>query len=146
MHVREKTNKNMKPTIENFNEVSKSCKGNISKIAESFQVTRSTIHRWANTDEAFKDVIDDNKGALLDECITTSRIVALGIAEKDEHGNFLKWIEKPDPSMLRYFMSTLGRKEGFGDNVDLTTNGKDLQGSISIDKWLKLNLEKEQTI
>ena len=35
--------------------------------------------------------------------------------------------------MVRYLMSTLGRKEGFGENIDLTTAGNPLSSNINIE-------------
>ena len=115
-----------KPKLKRFIEVSKSCNGNITAIAKTFSVSRRSVHNWMNEDEDYKDAVDDFKGALLDECITISRAVALGIPERDEQGRFIGWIEKPDPSMLRYFMSTLGRNEGFGENIDITSKGEQI--------------------
>lgn len=116
-----------KPALKKFKEIAKACNGNITSIAKAFGVDRTTIHNWSKGDEAFRNTIDDFKGALLDECITISRAVALGVPDRDENGKFIGWKERPDPSMLRYFMSTLGRKEGFGESVDITSNGKDIQ-------------------
>lgn len=116
-----------KPTLKKFKEIAKACNGNITSIAKAFDVDRTTIHNWSKGDEAFRNTIDDFKGALLDECVTISRAVALGIPDRDDNGKFIGWKERPDPSMLRYFMSTLGRKEGFGESMDITSNGKDIQ-------------------
>lgn len=115
-----------KPTLKKFKEVSQACNGNITSIAKAFRVTRKSVYSWAKEDEDFKNVIDDFKGALLDECITIGRIVALGVPERDGEGKFIGWKEKPDPSMLRYLMSTLGRNEGFGENIDITSKGEQI--------------------
>lgn len=121
-----------KPKIKNFIEVAKACNGNLGAIAASFEVTRRTIHNWMNEDPEFRDAVDDHKGALLDRCISTATVVALGIVARDENGKVVGWIEKPDPSMLRYFMSTLGRKEGFGENVDITSNGEKIESPARV--------------
>ncbi len=39
------------------------------------------------------------------------------------------WQEKPDIHMAKYIMSTIGRDEGFNNNVDITSNGKDVGGT-----------------
>lgn len=36
------------------------------------------------------------------------------------------WQEKPDTHMAKYIMSTIGRDEGFNNNVDITSNNKDV--------------------
>ena len=35
-------------------------------------------------DVEFKDAISDERGALVDECLVSARVLALGIPEKDE--------------------------------------------------------------
>lgn len=106
-----------KPSYNNFTTVASECRGNITKIAKVFGVFRSTVYMWTNKDIRFKEVIDNYKGELLDECVSIGRIVALGIPEKNDKGEFVGWKERPDPSMIRYFLSTLGRKEGYGEDA-----------------------------
>ncbi len=44
--------------------------------------------------------------------------------------------------MIRYLLSTLGRKEGFGDREDEDTDiPKDIDHGISIDSWIKNSLK-----
>ena len=81
-------------------------------------------------DSDFKDAISDERGSLVDECLVSARVLALGIPEKDENGNFVGWRERPDGYMIRYLLSTLGKNEGFGESVDVTTNGKDIGQQI----------------
>lgn len=104
-----------KPDISKFREVLHKTGGNLSKVAAVFNVTRKTVYDWARTDCQFKDAITDERGSLVDECLVSARVLALGIPEKDENGNFIGWRERPDGYMIRYLLSTLGRKEGFGD-------------------------------
>lgn len=135
-----------KPTLKKFKEVSQACNGNITSIAKAFSVSRQAVYDWAKEDELFKRTIDDFKGALLDECVTMGRIVALGVPDRDETGKFIGWKERPDPSMLRYFMSTLGRKEGYGENVDLTTNGKDISTTTDFSNFSNEELKQYHTL
>ena len=102
-----------KPDISKFREVLHKTGGNLSKVAAVFNVTRKTVYDWARADSQFKDAITDERGSLVDECLVSARVLALGIPEKDENGNFIGWRERPDGYMIRYLLSTLGRKEGF---------------------------------
>ena len=36
------------------------------------------------------------------------------------------WITPPDSGMTRYIIGTLGRKEGLGEHLDVTTNGESI--------------------
>lgn len=105
-----------KPKHKTFVDIARQCRGNITKIAGVFGVNRTTIYLWANKDPRFRATLDDCRGELLDECVNVGRVVALGIPDIDDAGKLIGWKERPDPSMLRYFMSTLGRKEGYGDD------------------------------
>lgn len=119
-----------KPDIEDFRKVVRKSGGNLTKVAATLRVARKTIYQWAKEDPEFKDVISDERGSLVDECLVSARVLALGIPDKDENGNFIGWRERPDGYMIRYLLSTLGRNEGFGESMDVTTNGKDIGQQI----------------
>lgn len=128
----------MKPSLKQFREVAKKCNGNISAIASSFGKYRSTIYDWLSKDEDFKKTIEEYRGQLLDKCLETADYLANGIPimEETENGaEFRGWKVQPDGNMLRYLISTLGRKEGFGEAIDVTTNGEGLKpsGPITIE-------------
>lgn len=104
-----------KPNIGVFREVLRKSGGNLTRVAATFKVAQKTVYQWAKEDTEFKDAISDERGSLVDECLVSARVLALGIPEKDEDGNFIGWRERPDGNMVRYLLSTLGRNEGFGD-------------------------------
>lgn len=106
---------NKKPDIEKFIEVLESTGGNVSQVAKLLGVSRSTINKWVAEDEAFADALSDARGKMFDECLTMSRIVALGIPDKAPDGKIIGWVAPPDSAMLRYLLGTLGRNEGFGE-------------------------------
>lgn len=122
-----------KPSLKKFAEIAEKSGGNISTIAKTFKVSRTTVYQWAKEDPSFQDVIDDQRGRILDECIATSRVLARGIPILDENKKIVGWEERPDGQMVRYLMSTLGRKEGFGENIDVTTAGNPLSQGITIE-------------
>ncbi|MBQ8958648.1 MAG: phage terminase large subunit [Bacteroidales bacterium] len=112
-----------RPTIRRFREVLHKTGGNVSKTAAVFKVNRGTLYNWMKEDEAYMQALKDERGALVDECLVSARVLALGIPERDDKGNFVGWIERPDGYMLRYILSTLGKEEGFVESMDITTNG-----------------------
>ena len=116
-----------KPDIEKFREVLRKTGGHLTKTAEAFHVTRSTVYAWTNEDPAFKQAVKDVRGALVDECLISARVLALGIPQKDENGNFTGWLERPDSNMIRYLLATLGKDEGLGESLDITSNGQDIK-------------------
>ena len=103
-------------------------RGNLSQVARAFGVSRHAVYDWIKKEPDFGLVRDDARGEFLDEVISTARVVALGIPLKDDKGNFAGYQVPPDGSMLRYLLSTLGRTEGFGEHIDVTTDGKALSG------------------
>lgn len=131
-----------KPDISKFREILHKTGGNLTKVAATFRVTRKTVYAWAKADDKFKDAITDERGALVDECLVSARVLALGIPEKDEKGNFIGWRERPDGYMIRYLLSTLGRKDGFGEPQDEDADiPQDIDHGISIDSWIKDKLK-----
>ena len=119
--------KKAKPSLEKFAEVVGSCRGVIGKIAEALMVNRSTIYDWCDKDERYRAAIDNYKGKFLDECIKSGRILALGIPKLDAKKQVIGWKERPDGQMLRYFISTLGRREGYGEQLDITSKGESIK-------------------
>ena len=120
----------MKPSLKRFKEVAKKHNGNISAMASAMEVWRSTIYDWIAEDESFKIVIDEYRGRLLDKCLETAERLANGIPilEDTEAGaQFTGWKVAPDGNMLRYLISTLGRKEGFGEAIDVTSRGESIK-------------------
>lgn len=114
----------MIPALENFREAMNKGGGNISLVAKAFGVSRGTVYSWMKEPE-YKQVLDDARGSFFDEVLSTSRHVALGIPDI-QNGKLIGWIVPPDSGMLRYLLGTLGRNEGFGERLDITTNGKEI--------------------
>lgn len=121
----------LKPSLDEFKEVMAEAHGNISVAAVKLQVSRQSIHKWVRDDPDFKEAVDEHRKKLFDECLDQARILALGLP-KIKDGKLVGWIEKPDGQMLRYFLQTLGRDEGFGNSLDLTTNGEALPQVINL--------------
>nr|DAD85432.1 MAG TPA: terminase small subunit [Siphoviridae sp. ctDcW16]DAF23926.1 MAG TPA: terminase small subunit [Caudoviricetes sp.]DAH08289.1 MAG TPA: terminase small subunit [Caudoviricetes sp.] len=130
-----------KPNIEDFRKILRKSGGNLTKVAATFKVARKTIYQWAKEDTEFKDAISDERGSLVDECLVSARVLALGIPEKDKDGNFVGWRERPDGYMIRYLLSTLGKNEGFGEESEDADIPTDIDHGISIDSWIKDKLK-----
>lgn len=118
--------KGKKPSLENFMAVAEATKGTISKMADAFEVDRGTVYNWCAKDPRFNAVIENYKGKFLDECLRSGRVLALGIP-KDPNDLKKGWVSPPDGSMLRYFISTLGKKEGYGETLDITSKGESIK-------------------
>ena len=130
-----------KPNIDDFRKILRKSGGNLTKVAATFKVARKTIYQWAKEDVEFKDAISDERGALVDECLVSARVLALGIPEKDEKGNFIGWRERPDGYMIRYLLSTLGKSECFGEESEDADIPTDIEHGINIDSWIKDKLK-----
>lgn len=119
----------MQPDLDTFRAAVRKYRGNLSRVADAFQVTRATIANWVNTDSNWKQVVHDARMRLFDDCLVSGEMLALGLPLKDEDGKFIGWIEKPDGQTLRYLLSTLGQSEGFGDTLETATD-KPLDGVV----------------
>lgn len=131
-----------KPDIEQFREVLDRMGGNLTKVAEVFGVHRTTVGNWANNDSAFADAVANSRKRMFDDTLSAARIVALGIPDKDEEGNVVGWVERPDGYMLRYLLSKLGKDEGFGDEqkMDVVVSGGKMDLSKLTDEQRKVLL------
>lgn len=114
----------MKPSLDEFTKAVSSTRGNLTKTSELFGVSRQTIMNWVNGDEDFKAVVNDSRKRMLDKCLEIGYLAAMGIPRLDADGKVIGWIEKPDTQMLRYYISTLGRDEGFGERSELKVEGE----------------------
>lgn len=112
-----------KPTLKQFAAAVSKHGGNLSKVAENFNVSRTQLYRWMTADKSFKEVVNDARMKLFDECLSTARAISVGIPDI-QNGKMVGWIERPDGNMLRYLISCLGKKEGFGESVDITSGGE----------------------
>lgn len=128
----------MKPRLSDFEKAIYKARGNLTIVAKHYEVARSTVYTWINADERFKTALLDARGRMLDECIAVSRVVALGIPEKDAEGKIIGWRERPDSNMLKYLLSTLGRAEGFGEQTTVAIT----RGSVPIRQWIENNKTK----
>lgn len=103
--------------------------GNVTLVAKAFGVQRHTVYDWMKTPE-YKQVLDDARGAFLDEALTSARVLVRGVPDvvKDPDGKTRQvgWLVPPDSGMTRYVLGTLGRREGFGERLDVTTNGESI--------------------
>lgn len=113
----------MKPTVKRFEKAVEKFGGNLTKVAEAFKVSRTCMYKWVNSDPQFKGIVDDARMRMFDECLATARVVANGIPHI-EGGKLVGWIERPDGNLLRYLLGSLGKKEGFGESVDVTSGGE----------------------
>lgn len=113
------------------------CRGNLSSVARRLGVTRNTLTNWvtAGGDE-WKQVVRDARMRLFDDCLVSAEVLARGIPEKDDDGNVIGWLEKPDGQMVRYLLSTLGKEEGFGDTPE-TSQDKPIDGTA---KEIRVNV------
>lgn len=150
-----------KPSLEAFRRSVRAMGGNLSKVAESFGVSRGTIYNWRDSDPDFMAVIRDERTRLYDEALQTSRVVALGIPKydfeydingepvMDENGKPIRkmvgWAVPPDPNMLRYFMNLYGRYDKIGFTDDDGSSVPLVREGVNIKSWIELrNENKEQ--
>lgn len=115
-----------KPTLKKFKEVAAVCKGVVGAMSRALMCSRTQLYKWIKDDPKFKEVLDEYRGELLDECLRSARILCAGIP-KLEGKKIVGWIERPDTQMIKYFISTLGREEGFGESIDITSKGESIK-------------------
>lgn len=91
---------------------------NISGSARAAQVPRRTIYNWMETDEKFRQAVEDVEEARMDAC--EARVFQLALV-----GDTARDIP-PSERSLHFILETKGRSRGFGRNVEVA-------GGVSVD-------------
>jgi len=123
-----------KPSLKKFREVVDSLKGARGEVAKALGVDRLTVNRWCKADPQFQACFVEYQGKLLDECLKSARLLAVGIPQtKRVNGKNVVtgWKERPDGQMLRYLIGKLGRDEGFAETLDITSNGETISAPVA---------------
>lgn len=112
-----------KPTISRFREAAERHGGNQTKIAEELGVMRCTVREWCKADPEFDAAIKDQRGKAFDDVYKSAVQLAAGIPKRNRKGEIVGWKSYPEPTIVKYLLSTLGKDEGFGETVDITSGG-----------------------
>lgn len=123
-----------KPSLKKFREVVDACKGARGEVSKALGVNRLTVNKWCKADPDFQACFAEYNGKLLDECLKSARLLALGIpnTKKVDGKNVVTgWKERPDGQMLRYLIGKLGRDEGFAETLDITSNGETISAPVA---------------
>ena len=131
-------NKREIPDIETFKKVAKRLRGHKSNMADYFGVDRHTLKKWMNENPEYEIVVNDSRMRCFDDVYDRMYLLATGIPDykevEDPDGKkrvvFNGWIERPDGQTGRYLLGTLGREEGFGEHIDVTTNGESMNRNV----------------
>lgn len=115
-----------KPKLEDFTEALRRAGGNVSRVADFFGVSRVAAYDWIKKDPKFKKALDDQRGRTLDALVNTALSLAQGIPLLKD-GKRVGWKEEPNWRVLTYLIGKLGQNEGFGDKVDITSNGESIK-------------------
>lgn len=89
---------------------------NVTEICEHIGISRQCYYKWLNENETFKTFMDDYRQYLQD---------------KSEEV-LLQALEGGDVKVAMFVLKTLGKKRGYGDSVDITSNGNTLGTIINI--------------
>lgn len=142
-----------RPSLAEFEKVCEQCNGVKTNIAKALGVSRRVVNYWCEDYPKFAEVVEEYRGRLLDKCLKSAEILALGIPKTERDPvtgkEIIKgWKEKPDGQMLRYFISKLGNKEGFAESLDITSKGESIKPEPVvvevIDRRDQVNHEEEK--
>ena len=117
----------MRPKIQDFEAVCERARGNLTKVAEAFGVDRVTIYNWCKSNPKYQKAIDNQRGKALDIYLNTADALARGVPKLDKDKKFVGWKVQPDSKVLMYLIGKYGYKEGFGERMDITSNGESIK-------------------
>jgi hypothetical protein len=122
--MKQDTKKNKKRFIETYSQML----GDITATCKAISITRHTYYNWLYKDNKFKRLIE-----VQDE-------VNLDFAE-----NCLKERMKAgDTRAIIFYLESKGKNRGYGKNIDVTSNGKDIAPPTIILKRINSREELEE--
>jgi hypothetical protein len=125
MSVNENTNRQNK---KKFIEALKANLFVVQRAVEETGIARSSHYKWLKEDEDYKREIEE-----------------IGEIQFDFVENeLLKKIKEGDNQSILFYLKTKGKKFGYGENLDVTTNGKDM--SVDIIKIIEVKREDDNGI
>ena len=98
-------------------EALKQAKGVITVAAESLDCSRQAIYKRMNKDEDIAEAREQAREGMIDT------------AENALHNLITDPDHKDHYKAVRYYLTTQGRKRGYNDSIDITTQGDKIQGS-----------------
>ena len=119
-----------KPNLEMFAKIAMQCGGVINDIAMRFHVTRKTVAHWRDTDQKYRDAVNEAQEATLDLCESNLRKLIAGVPaiEINEKGEkvFAGWIREPNLTSIIFYLKTKGRNRGYVEKIEVD-NGNAIQ-------------------
>lgn len=133
------------PSPARFKEVWDECKGKRSEVIKKFNIGYQTFKQWLKDDHRLIDVMASSDIAFLEQIDLAGRILATGgVKGKDI---FPGWNRFPDAWMIRYYLNTIGRRYGYGENPtdDSLQDGIETRASSGIDisNWIIKEMSKK---
>jgi len=124
--------------IEKFKEICNKSFGNLTAVAKYYNVTRQTIHNWVNDKPELKDIVLESKNTVIDSVENTMFKMIFGIPLMDD-GKQIGWIEKPDKSLIMFYLKTQAKDRGYIERVENLNMEVQTFGAIPDLKDLKEN-------
>ena len=84
--------------------------GIVTSACKEVGISRETFYKYYKTDEVFKKAVDDINDYTLDFAET----------------QLLKKIKEGSERSILFYMRYKGKRRGYTDNIDITSNGKDI--------------------
>jgi hypothetical protein len=108
--------------------------GNKSEIARAIGVARGTVQGWIRKNKKLAKAVEDIKESMIDFTESQMMLLIQGIPKykMDEKGErkIVGWVEKPDPSLIKYHLGTLAKDRGYVTKEEKEVK---MEGTIIID-------------
>lgn len=128
------------------------CKGKRSELLKKFHIGYQTFKQWLKDDPRLIDIMAETEIEFLEKVDSRARMLALGLTKSEREklektGQFDGWKQFPDAYMLRFFLNTIGRRYGYGENPteDLMQDGIETRATngIDISSWILKEMDKK---
>lgn len=135
------------PSPAMFAKVWKECGGQRSKLMKAFNIGWTKFQSWLAQEPMFVDIMAERDLEFLEQADIAGRILSIGaVKNKDK---FPGWSRYPDTWMMRFYMNTLGKRYGYGENpvipeADDSALPEHVEQGIDIESWIKQELTQKR--
>ena len=107
-----------------FLQILKNKRFNISEACRAFGINRKTFYDWMIADESYKRDYEDIKESAKDKAEDTLYKLVNGVAKYDKECNFIDWKIKPDTTALIFYLKTQCKDRGYIEKTEVKNEGE----------------------
>jgi hypothetical protein len=95
----------------------------IARVCREMKMSRQTLYNWKARDAEFAERMRELEESDIDDSEDSLRTLRKGIPKRDDEGNFIGWITKPDVTAIIFHLKTKGKARGYIESSHVDNSG-----------------------